>query len=325
MEYSRREILKVLSGGPVASAAALAMANEGKSVGDCKVPPLAKSRLRVALMQIETRKDVQDNYRRALHMAREAGHAKPDLMVFPELFAVGYRREGMAPYAQSIPGPASREFAAVARECGCHIIFGLPQKVDKGIYNTLALLGPNGLIGLYHKTHLFYDPRVPYLNEQQLFLPGPRLGNFRTALGALGLFICHDGVYPEVPRCLTLNGADLLVWCLNNGQPMQWAPQHVYYNLIPLVTVNRVEEREGKPTAGIEGGGSALLAADGKVICQSREPKEEFLIGEVDLAQGRELRLKGEKMQAFFRVRRPDLYRAIVRRKPCYDRLPEAS
>ena len=61
------------------------------------------------------------------------------------------------------------------------------------------------------------------------------------------------------------------------------------------------------------GGGSALLAADGKVICQSQELKEEFLIGEVDLAQGRNLRQRGEGMQAFFRVRRPDLYGPIVR------------
>lgn len=313
MECTRRELLRMLSGSPLVAAVTVATGRERRSTGNCKAPPLAKSKLRVALMQVETRNDVQDNYRRALQMAREAGREKPDLMVFPELFAVGYRPEGMAPHAQTIPGPASREFAAVARETGSHIIFGLPQQVDQGIYNTLALAGPSGLIGLYHKSHLYYDPRHPSGNEQQLFLPGRRLGNFNTALGALGLFICHDGVYPEVPRCLTLNGADLLVWCLNNGEPLQWATQHVYYNLIPLVTVNRVEEREGKMT----GGGSALLAADGKVICQSQNPKEEFLIGEVDLAQGRELRLKGEGMQAFLRVRRPDLYGAIVQPKAC--------
>ena len=312
MKYTRRGTLKMLSGSPLA-ARALAAGKEGKDTGDCKAPPLAKSKLRVALMQVETRMDVQDNYRRALQMAREAGAEKPDLMVFPELFAMGLRPEGVAHDAQTVPGPASREFAAVARECGSHIIFGLPQRVSKGIYNTLALVGPSGLLDVYHKTHLFYDAKTPFNNEQQIFLPGQRLGTFETSIGALGLFICHDGVYPEVPRCLTLNGADLLVWSLNDGQPMRWARDHVYYNMAPLIAVNRVLKREGKP----EGGGSVLLAADGKVICQSHEPKEECLIGEVDLAQGRELRLNGQGMRAFFRVRRPDLYGAIVRRKAC--------
>jgi predicted amidohydrolase len=319
MECTRRGLLKMISCSPLVAAGALATAHQGRSAGNCEAPPLAKSRLRVALIQVETTPDVQNNYSRAIQMAREAGREKPDLMVLPELFAVGYRPEGPAPHAQTVPGPASREFAAVARETGSHIIFGLPQRVEAGIYNTLALVGPNGLIGLYQKTHLAYDPRHPTRNEQQLFLPGRRLGRFETACGALGLFICHDGVFPEVPRCLTLDGADLLVWCLYDGEPMNWAPQHVYYNLIPLVAVNPVQRVESKWV----GGGSALLAADGKVICQSREPKEEFLIGEVDLAQGRELRLKGEVMQDFFRVRRPDLYGAIVRRKPCFLRLHE--
>ena len=315
MKWSRRRLLKVLAGSPLVTSFGPAGTSAIQGRTARKPTSFVKTKLRIALMQIETTLDVQDNYRRALRMAREAGREKPDLMVFPELFAVGYRPEGMDRYAQEIPGEASRQYSAVARETGSHIAFGLPQAGVRGIYNSLVLLGPTKLVGVYHKTHLYYDSRNPKGNEQKIFLPGHRLGNFNTPLGSLGLFTCHDGLYPEVPRCLTLNGADLLVWCLNDGPPMKWAPQHVYYNLIPLVAVNRVikDEKTGKPAEW--SGGSVLLAADGNVVCQSREPREEFLIGEVDLTQGRKLRMEGQGGQAFFRVRRPDLYEPIVRPK----------
>ena len=248
MKWSRRRLLKVLAGSPLVTSFGPAGTSAIQGRTARKPTSFVKTRLRIALMQIETTLDVQDNYRRALRMAREAGREKPDLMVFPELFAVGYRPEGMDRYSQEVPGEASRQYSAVARETGSHIAFGLPQAGVRGIYNSLVLLGPTKLVGVYHKTHLYYDSRNPKGNEQKIFLPGHRLGNFNTPLGSLGLFTCHDGLYPEVPRCLTLNGADLLVWCLNDGPPMKWAPQHVYYNLIPLVAVNRVIKDELKVT-----------------------------------------------------------------------------
>ena len=126
--------------------------------------------------------------------------------MFPELFAVGLPPEGVGMYAQSIPGPVTDAFAKLAHDTGSHIVFGMPEKGESAIYNTLVLAGPAGIVGRYHKTHLFYDAHRPHRNEQQLFEPGRHLGNFDTAVGALGLFTCHDGLYPEVPRCLTLSG-----------------------------------------------------------------------------------------------------------------------
>lgn len=312
MKMNRRRMLQALAAAPVG--AAVSGGNRSKSGGGfaASEPPI-KPKLRVALMQMFTDPDVDSNYTRAFRMAREAAAEKPDLMVFPEYFALGYRPVSITPSVQELTGPVCRGFASLAQEFGCHIIFGVPEKAMGGVYNTLVLTGPKGIVGFYHKTHLHFSLHDPGDNEQKIFLPGNRLGNFTTAIGRLGLFTCHDGVYPEVPRCLALNGADLLVWCLNNGAPMTWAPQHVYYNIIPLVAVNIV--RENRQTGAMEGGGSALLAADGKVICQSREPKEEFLVGEVDLEQAGRIRATGDGMQAFFRVRRPDLYGAIVRPK----------
>lgn len=312
MNRSRRKMLQALS---VASLGSATSAKAGRGADDdAWLSPPVKPRLRVALMQMFCDPDVESNYTRAFRLAREAAREKPDLMVFPEYFALGNRPIPITPYAQDLRGPVCQEFAALAREFRCHLIFGIPEKGKAGIYNTLVLTGPQGTVGLYHKTHLHFSRHDPGDNEQEVFQPGDCLGDFTTPIGRLGLFTCHDGVYPEVPRCLALNGADLLVWCLNNGSPMQWAPQHVYYNIIPLAAVNIV--RRNQTTGALEGGGSALLAADGKIICQSVELKEEFLVGEVDLTLSRKLRAEGDGMHAFFRVRRPDLYGPITRRKP---------
>jgi N-carbamoylputrescine amidase len=309
MKWSRRRMLKAFAASCLATSFQPAGIAAGRGP---KTSSSARTKVRVALMQVETAPDVQDNYRRAFQMARDAGLEKPDLIVFPELFAMGYRPEGMRPYAQTVKGEAVREFAAIARETDAHIVFGLPLQIGEDIYDSVLLFSPSGLAGVYHKTHLVYHPH--HLdNEQQYFMPGQRLGNFETSLGPLGLFICHDGLFPEVPRCLVLNGAELLVWCVNAGPPGDEARQHAFYNLVPVVAVNPVIKAD--KTGKITGGGSVLVAADQTVVCESHEPREEFLIGEVDLSLGRKLRLEGEQIQDLFRVRRPDLYGPIVRSK----------
>ena len=316
-KMSRRGMLKTTAAGSLASAlapgsgsAAQQHAEHGSSSG---LRPLPKDKLRIALMQVEITFDVDANYRRAYQLATETGRQKVDLMVFPELCCVGYRAEGVRPYAQKMTGEACQEFKKIARETGAHIVFGLPTLRPGGLYNSAVILSPtDGVIGVYDKTHLVWDRT--FINEAALFSPGERLGNFNTAIGSLGVYICHDGVFPETPRCLTLNGADLLLYCVNDGPPGNFAREHSMYNKIPVAAVNPVltiYDERGKR----QGGGSAMVDTDRTVVCESKELKEEVLIGEVDLARGRKLRAEGFGGEDIFRVRRPDLYGAIVRPK----------
>ena len=67
-----------------------------------------------------------------------------------------------------------------------------------------VLVGPDGLIGSYRKTHL------PFLGVDRFVIPGDELQVFDTALGRIGLIICYDLRFPEVTRTLALQGADLV-------------------------------------------------------------------------------------------------------------------
>src|SRR5215472_8812362 len=119
------------------------------------------TRYRVAAIQYEpvlgeTEKNVAD----LLHLVEEAAQHEARLIVLPEMATTGYcweSRAEIAPFVEPIPGPTSDRFQQLATRYDCYITIGLAE-VDPTTdvyYNSLALLGPNGLIGTYRKLHSF--------------------------------------------------------------------------------------------------------------------------------------------------------------------------
>ena len=87
-------------------------------------------------------------------LIREAARQKADLIVLPETLT--YYRTGipMADIAEPIPGPSTEYFGALAREFNVFIVAGLLERDGHVVYNTAALLGPDGkLAGKYRKGH----------------------------------------------------------------------------------------------------------------------------------------------------------------------------
>ena len=74
--------------------------------------------------------------------------------------------------AQTVPGPATDHVADLAREHDLYVIFGLSERDatdPKVLYNTVAVIGPEGLIGTYRKIHL---GALPWVTEGIVFRPG---------------------------------------------------------------------------------------------------------------------------------------------------------
>jgi predicted amidohydrolase len=94
---------------------------------------------------------------------------KADLIVLPELFATGYQFTSMAELewlAEEVPyGPTCDALIRHARSNNLYIVFGIAERENGRFYNSAALVGPDGLIGLYRKSHLFYE-------EKLFFTPG---------------------------------------------------------------------------------------------------------------------------------------------------------
>jgi len=147
--------------------------------------------------------EVRANVTGALGMMEEVN---ADLYVLPELFNTGYNfidEKEVGALAESAEGPTEKAVAGFAKKKACFVIYGFAERADR-LYNASAFVGPDGLIGIYRKVHLF--------NRENLFFAPGNLGFpvYETPHGIIGMMICFDWIYPESARTLMLRGAQLI-------------------------------------------------------------------------------------------------------------------
>ena len=146
----------------------------------------------------------------------EAADQGVNILVFPELSLSGYESNEdntmHREFAETIPGPATEEIAALTRKLDIYVVLGMPER-DAGdastCYISCPLLGPEGFIGNYRKLHL---GTPPLFRESLCFTGGDSVPVFATRYGPLGIQICADfWVFPELSRILMLKGARIIV------------------------------------------------------------------------------------------------------------------
>ena len=113
--------------------------------------------------------------------------------------------------AETIPGPATEEIARLAKELDIYVIFGMPERDanDPNLrYISVAVVGPEGILGSYRKIHLGGPPRW---TETYCFQPGNSVPVFVTKYGPIGIQICADfWHFPELSRILAFKGARMI-------------------------------------------------------------------------------------------------------------------
>jgi len=166
-----------------------------------------------------------------------------DLLVFPEQFLQGYVYMARPSFtiehelfqyqmenAETIPGPSTDAIAELAAKYNMYIAFGMTEKAGKYgggkavMFNSNALVGPQGVIGIYRKVH---QPG----SEYHLYVKGSAFNVYDTAVGKVGMSICYDKAFPEVARTYAIKGADIILH--TTAWPMSGA-----------LTVNGVTEKE---------------------------------------------------------------------------------
>ena len=89
-------------------------------------------------------------------------------------------------------------------------------------------------------------------------------------LGTIGIMICKDGGYPEVPRVLAVKGAEIILWMTNRGGVDRRASAHyASSNRTALLVSNRAKGHAA-------GGGSAIFDSGGSIVSQAGQ--EESII-----------------------------------------------
>jgi predicted amidohydrolase len=147
--------------------------------------------------------DVAENLARITLLVRQAKlEDKADLVVFPELVVSGLTDPGAR--AQAVPGPVTDQLCRLAAELKMYLVVGVAERGRDAIYNSACLIGPEGLVAVYRKTHLMES-------ERAWASPGDDWVVADTPVGRIGLLIGHDASFPEAGRILALRGCDLIV------------------------------------------------------------------------------------------------------------------
>lgn len=255
----------------------------------------------------------QANLERTASFIESAAGSGAQIIVLPELCSSGYvfesRAEAFALSDAYEDGETTALWSRLAKDLNVYIVGGFAERCADSLYNSSALIGPDGRAGLFRKVHL-------WANENMFFAPGD-LGFpvFATRHGAVAMAICYDGWFPETYRSCALQGAELV--CV----PTNWVPipgqdenreamaniltmAAAHSNSIFIAAADRVGTERGQPFIGQ----SLIVSYTGWPVSGPAPFGEEtILMAQVDLADAKRARRWNDFNQVL-RDRRPEMY-----------------
>lgn len=241
------------------------------------------------------------------HAIEKLQGVKADLIVLPELFNTGYQfisKMEVEHLSEEVPhGFTTQALIDFCQKKDSYIAAGLAEKAGDSCFNSAILVGPEGLIGLYRKTHLFAEEKVFFTTGDTGFKV------FDIGKAKIGLMICFDWFFPESVRSLALNGAELICHCANLVLP--YCPDAMVTrcleNHVFAITANRVgyEERGGKKRLTYIGE-SEVVAPAGKVLFRADKKREQIAVLDIDPLLSRNKQVN--EFNNIFSDRRPKLY-----------------
>ena len=272
--------------------------------------------MRIAGVQMDFQLgDNAGNLERMIEKLRETRRAGADFTIFPECALSGYCFSSLdeaRPHAEQLPGPSVTRMAEVCAELGGHVVYGLLEADGDRLFNALALVGPQGLIGSYRKTHL------PFLGIDMYTSYGEGPFAVHDVDGVrVGMNICYDGGFPEPARCLALLGADLIVLPTNWPPGAETAAEYAINtrameNTVYYAAVNRIGTERGVPFIGR----SRICDPLGKILATADHADEVILYADIDVTRSRNkhlIRKAGVNEVNRIADRRPELYTEIIK------------
>ncbi len=249
----------------------------------------------------------------------EFGHAAP---IYPTA------EELLDRLAVPIPNEHTDRYLHKARQHGVYVqtasFLERDDRYPGQVFNTTCLIGPEGLLYRYRKTH----PWIPWeVHASPHDLPGYADDPFpvaETELGRIGAATCYDWLFPEAIRQLALKGAEVLVrvsaymdpW--GATPPMDWWTVvnrcRALENLAYVVAANQGARADYYPPFSWPGG-SMVVDYDGRILAQADPgPGEKIVVGPIDLAalRAERERRRGHHMLAHLRMEMYTSYRRPV-------------
>jgi len=163
-------------------------------------------RCTVAATQVDVRHlNVAANLETHLRLIDETAQAGCDLVVFPEAGVTGHNgSQEVIRAAEAHDGPIFEAIHEAARAHGIFVSYGFCELFRGTHYNTSALVGPDGLLGLQRKVHASFDEFFRFRQAYEWSVVD-------LGVCTVGTAICHDSDFFESWRILALKGAELIL------------------------------------------------------------------------------------------------------------------
>lgn len=244
--------------------------------------------IRVAMVQMDSKDDLDDNLRKIQRYVRQAGESGADVVAFPEFMNfLPFSRSRI--FFEREDGRTTNLLQTLARQHRILIHAG-SILIDSGgprPYNQSFLVFPDGSIGgRYNKLHL-YDGETPQgdpFHESELYTAGNELTVVQALGTVVGTAICFDYRYPEPFRLMAKAGAQII---FVPGNFSTYSGKHhlemtlrtrAMENGIFIVSPDQVGEKKKAPSWGH----SMAIAPDGRMLALKPEG-EGLLMCELDL------------------------------------------
>jgi predicted amidohydrolase len=246
-----------------------------------------------------------------------ARHYRPDLILLPEYISSITAKGAPAEVAEPIPGPTFEALARVAREFDTYIIGPVYERRGDKIYDSAFLVDRQGkLAGVYSKSH------CPVAEREAGVSRGDDLPVFKTDFGAIGIMICFDHWFPEVPEVLALKGAEIIFMphVITGPSESSWETKlraRAIDNVVTMVTSCYAPKPPYAP--GKVFGRSCIAAPDGTILADAgHTPGAAFAeidLNQPHLTQGISVSGTANLREALRGERRPELYGEIAKKQ----------
>ncbi|ASI91939.1 MULTISPECIES: N-carbamoylputrescine amidase [Vibrio] len=280
--------------------------------------------VKFAAMQLTKTWDLEANLEKIKGAIREAAANGANVVLPQELMAAPYfcKKQEAKYFELAEETDNSRlikELSALAKELNVVIPVSYFEKAGNTFFNSLVMIDADGtVLENYRKSHI---PDGPGYSEKYYFSPGDTgFKVWKTKFGTFGAGICWDQWFPELARCLVLNGAEAIFYPTAIGSEPQdlsldsrdhWQRTmqgHSAANLVPVIASNRVgvEVDDGIETTFY--GSSFITDHTGGKLAEAPREGETIIYAEIDLQATAQAR----HAWGLFRDRRPDLYQDIM-------------
>lgn len=161
---------------------------------------------------------------RIAELVDREGAQGADIIVLPELCRGGHNT-----HIETLNGPTVTEMGRLARKHRTYIVCPIERKDGALLFNSAVLLDRQGRVtGIYNKMY-------PVPNEEThktSMHPGTSMSAFSTDFGRVGIATCFDANWSTPWRCLSNQGAELVLFPseYSGGRVLQaHAIQYNYY------------------------------------------------------------------------------------------------